>query len=52
MQKGKDNPRIVVTFEKKRYEQLKKFCDERGIPIAEAIRRGAELFMKEQKRGH
>jgi hypothetical protein len=52
MQKGKDNPRIVVTFEKGRYEQLKKFCEQRGIPMAEAIRRGAELFMKEQKRGN
>jgi hypothetical protein len=52
MKKRKDNPRIIVTFEKDRYEQLKKFCEERGIPIAEAIRRGAELFMKEQKRGH
>jgi hypothetical protein len=52
MQKGKDNPRIVVTFEKGRYAQLKKFCEQRGIPMAEAIRRGAELFMKEQKRGN
>jgi hypothetical protein len=52
MQKSKDNPRIVVTFEKSRYGQLKKFCEERGISIAEVIRRGAELFMKEQKRGH
>jgi hypothetical protein len=50
MHKNKDNPRIVVTFEKDRYEQLKKFCEQRGIPIAEVIRRGAELFMKEQKR--
>lgn len=52
MKKRKDNPRIIVTFEKDRYEQLKRFCEERGIPIAEAIRRGAELFMKEKKRGH
>ncbi len=52
MKKRKDNPRIPVTFEKDRYEQLKKFCEQRGIPIAEAIRRGVELFMKEQKRGH
>ena len=52
MKKRKDNPRIIVTFEKDRYEQLKRFCEERGIPLAEAIRRGAELFMKEKKRGH
>jgi hypothetical protein len=52
MKKRKGNPRIIVTFEKNRYEQLKKFCEERGIPIAEVIRRGAELFMKEHKRGH
>jgi hypothetical protein len=52
MKKSEDNPRIVVTFEKDRYEQLKKFCEQRGIPIAEAIRRGAELFMREQKRAH
>ena len=52
MKKRKDNPRIIVTFEKDRYEQLKRFCEERGIPIAEVIRRGAELFMKEKKRGH
>ena len=51
MKKRKDNPRIIVTFEKDRYEQLKRFCEERGIPIAEVIRRGAELFMKEKKRG-
>jgi hypothetical protein len=50
MQKDKDNPRIVVTFEKARYQQLKKFCQQRGIPLAEAIRRGVELFMKERKR--
>jgi len=49
MQKHKANPRVVVTFEKDRYEQLKKFCLERGIPIAEAIRRGVELFMKKRK---
>ena len=41
-----------MTFEKDRYEQLKKFCEQRGIPVAEAIRRGAELFMKERKRDH
>jgi Ribbon-helix-helix domain len=49
MKKSKDNPRIVVTFEKKRYEELKQFCQQRGIPLAEAIRRGVELFMKERK---
>jgi hypothetical protein len=52
MKKRKGNPRIIVTFEKKRYERLKRFCEERGIPMAEAIRRGAELFIKEHKRGH
>jgi len=30
MKKRKGNPRIIVTFEKNRYEQLKRFCEERG----------------------
>lgn len=48
MKKRKGNPRIIVTFEKDHYEQLKQFCDERGMPIAEAIRRTRSRYLDGQ----
>jgi len=40
------NPRIPVTFSKAKMDELKAFCDKRGMRIAEVIRRGVDLYMK------